>query len=298
MASRPEPADDGAGRHRPARADSPPALGFGLGLRPTHYEAILEGVSGVDWFEAISENYMVPGGRPLRYLERVRARYPVVLHGVSLSIGASDPLDRAYLRALAELIDRIEPAWVSDHLCWTRHGAHQTHDLLPLPYTEAALAHVAARVHAVQERLRRPILIENVSSYVAFESSTLTEWEFVAELARRTGCLLLLDVNNVWVSSMNHGFDPRTYVDAIPAQSIRQIHLAGPSEAGALLVDTHDHPVPDPVWALYRHVIARVGPVATMIERDDDIPPIPELIELDRAREVAATCASAQPVSA
>ena len=264
-------------------------LGFGLGLRPVHYPEILEGDPRVDWFEAISENYMVPGGRPLHMLMRVRERWPVALHGVSLSIGSTDPLDEDYLRRLKALADRVEPAWISDHLCWTGVGGVNLHDLLPLPYTEEALEHVVGRVLRVQERLGRRILLENVSSYVTFAQSAVPEWEFLAEVARRADCLLLLDVNNVYVSAFNHEFDPLAYLDAIPGERVRQIHLAGHENNGTHIIDTHDHPVIDPVWSLYAEAIRRFGPVTTMIERDDRIPPLTELeSELDRARAVAS----------
>ena len=264
-------------------------LGFGLGLRPVHYPEILDGRPRIDWFEAISENYMVPGGRPIHALMRVRERWPVVLHGVSLSIGSTDPLDEAYLGRLKALADRVEPAWISDHLCWTGVSGINLHDLLPLPYTEEALDHVVGRVLQVQERLGRQILLENVSSYVSFAQSAVPEWEFLAEVARRADCLLLLDVNNVYVSAFNHEFDPLAYLDAIPGERVRQIHLAGHENNGTHIIDTHDHPVIDPVWSLYAEAIRRFGPVATMIERDDRIPPLAELEgELDRARAVAA----------
>ena len=266
-----------------------PALGFGLGLRVDHYEEILAGPAPVDWFEAITENYLVPGGKPLHYLTRVRERYPVVLHGVSLSIGSSAPLDRGYLERLGALARRIEPAWISDHLCWTGVAGTNTHDLLPLPYTEEALAHVVARVRAVQDFLGRRIALENVSSYVAFRDSSLTEWEFLAEVAARADCLVLLDVNNIYVSSVNHGFDPREFLAGIPAARVQQIHLAGHEDHGDYLIDTHDHPVPDPVWALYADALRRFGPVSTMIERDANIPPLAQLCaELDAARSLAA----------
>jgi uncharacterized protein (UPF0276 family) len=266
-----------------------PSLGFGLGLRPVHYPDILEGNPRIDWFEAISENYMVPGGRPLHALLRVRERWPVVLHGVSLSIGSTDPLDEVYLARLKTLADRVQPEWISDHLCWTGVGGINLHDLLPLPYTEEALSHVVGRVLRVQERLGRRILLENVSSYVTFAQSAVPEWEFLAEVARRADCLLLLDVNNVYVSAFNHEFDPLGYLDAIPGERVRQIHLAGHEDNGTHIIDTHDHPVIDPVWSLYAEAIRRFGPVATMIERDDRIPPLSELeSELDRARAVAA----------
>ncbi|MDR3418644.1 MAG: DUF692 domain-containing protein [Nevskia sp.] len=265
-----------------------PALGFGLGLRTDHYEAILAEGPRVDWFEAISENYMVGGGRPLRWLERIRERYPLVLHGVSLSIGSTDPLDRAYLIGLKALAERFEPAWISDHLCWTGVAGRNLHDLLPLPHTEEAVRHVAARVREVQDFLGRRILLENVSSYVSFNHSAVPEWEFLGAVAETADCLLLLDVNNIYVNSHNHGFDPLDYLRAVPARRVQQIHLAGHSRSGELLIDTHDHPVPEPVWALYAEAVRLFGPVAAMVERDDRIPPLAELVaELDRARAIA-----------
>lgn len=270
-----------------------PGLGFGLGLRSDHYQGIFDEPPRVDWFEAISENYMVGGGKPLRWLERVRERYPVVLHGVSLSIGSSDPLDSAYLIELKALAERIRPAWISDHLCWTGVAGRNLHDLLPLPHTEEAVRHVAGRVRQVQDFLGRRILLENVSSYADFRHSTLPEWEFLRAVAEEADCLLLLDVNNIYVNSQNHGFDPLDYLRAVPAQRVQQIHLAGHSRNGELLIDTHDHPVPEPVWALYAEALRRFGPVATMIERDDRIPPLAELVaELDRARAIAAEVAA------
>ena len=270
-----------------------PVLGFGLGLRTDHYEAILSGSSAegprVDWFEAISENYMVGGGKPLRWLERIRERYPVVLHGVSLSIGSTAPLDRAHLIQLKALAERIQPAWISDHLCWTGIAGRNLHDLMPLPHTEEAVHHIAARVREAQDFLGRRILLENVSSYVDFAHSVLPEWEFLKAVAEEADCLILLDVNNIYVNSQNHGFDPLTYLRAVPARRVQQIHLAGHSRNGELLIDTHDHPVPEPVWALYAEAVRRFGSVATMVERDDHIPPLAELVaELDRARAIAA----------
>jgi uncharacterized protein (UPF0276 family) len=265
-----------------------PTLGFGLGLRTDHYEEILAGQPGVDWYELLSENYLVPGGKPLHYLDRIRSDYPVVMHGVSLSIGSSDPLDMNYLRALKALAERVSPHWISDHLCWTGVSGRNTHDLLPLPYTEEALAQVVAKVEAVQDYLGRRILLENVSSYVGYKDSELTEWEFLAEIARRADCLILLDVNNIYVSAYNHGFDAEAYLEAIPAERVQQIHLAGHSNCGDHIIDTHDADVIDPVWDLYAKAIARLGPVSTMIERDDHIPPLADLVsELDHARRVA-----------
>jgi uncharacterized protein (UPF0276 family) len=265
------------------------SLGFGLGLRVEHYEAVLAEEPAVDWFEVLTENYLVPGGKPLDYLMRIRARYPLVMHGVSLSIGSTAPLDREYLRQLKSLAARVEPEWVSDHLCWTGVAGRNTHDLLPLPYTEEALAHVVERVRTVQDFLGRRILLENVSSYVAFRDSRLTEWEFLREVAERADCLILLDVNNIYVSAVNHEFEPLEYLGAIPAERVQQIHLAGHEDHGDYLVDTHDHPVPDPVWQLYAAAVRRIGAVSTMIERDDHIPPLAELCaELERARACAA----------
>jgi hypothetical protein len=279
-----------------ASATTLSSLGFGLGLRPVHYEAILSGDSApdVDWFEIISENYMIPGGRPLANLERVRARYPLAMHGVSLSIGASDPLNTEYLKSLKTLAARVQPAWISDHLCWT--GAHGTnlHDLMPLPYTEEAIRHVVARVQQVQDTLGRQLLLENVSSYVTYKDSEMTEWEFLSEIAARADCLILLDINNIYVSSFNHDFDPYEYLRGIPVARVQQFHLAGHSNEGTHIIDTHDHPIVGPVWRLYAAAVRRFPGVATMIERDDNIPPLAELLaELEQARRVAAGAARA-----
>jgi uncharacterized protein (UPF0276 family) len=266
-----------------------PFLGHGVGLRPKHFPQLWDGTARVDWFEAISENYMVAGGRPLAALERARALAPIALHGVSLSIGSTDPLDEAYLRALQTVVERFEPAWISDHLCWSGVGGHYAHDLLPLPYTEEALAHVVGRVAVVQERLGRQILLENVSSYLTFTHSTLAEWEFLGAVAARADCGLLLDVNNVYVSAMNHGFDPAAYLDGLPCDRIGQIHLAGHTDLGAYLFDTHDGPVIDPVWNLYRRAVRRFGRVSTLVEWDDHIPELDVVrAEAERARAVEA----------
>ena len=266
-----------------------PFLGHGLGLRREHYAAVLAGEAACDWFEAISENYMGVGGRARRILLAVRERYPMTLHGVSLGIGGTDPIDEEYLDALKALAAEVEPAWVSDHLCWTSVGGRTSHDLLPLPYTEEALANVVSRVAHVQERLGRVLVLENVSSYVGYRISTMPEQEFVAEVARRSGCGLLLDVNNVFVSATNHGFDPRDYLAAIPRGSVWQFHLAGPSEMGPLLVDTHDHPVRPEVWELYREAVRRFGEVSSLVEWDDRIPELPVVLaERDKAAAIAA----------
>ncbi len=265
-----------------------PPLGFGLGLRVDHYEAILADRPPVDWFEVLTENYLVPGGKPLDYLTRIRANYPVVMHGVSLSIGSTHPLDRTYLGKVKALAQRIEPQWVSDHLCWTGVAGRNMHDLLPLPYTEEALANVVQRVREVQDFLGRRILLENVSSYVTYRESRLTEWDFLREIASAADCHILLDVNNIYVSSVNHEFDPLEYLHAIPVERVQQIHLAGHENLGDYLIDTHDHPVPDPVWDLYAAAVRRFGNVSTMIERDANIPPLAELCaELEAARELA-----------
>lgn len=266
-----------------------PFLGHGLGLRREHYAAILAGEAAGDWLEAISENYMAVGGRARRILRAVRERYPMTLHGVSLGIGGTDPIDEGYLDALKALAAEVEPAWVSDHLCWTRVGGRTSHDLLPLPYTEESLANVVSRVAHVQERLGRVLVLENVSSYVRYRGSTMPEWEFVAELARRSGCGLLFDVNNVFVSATNHGFDPRAYLAAIPPGSVWQFHLAGPSEMGPLLVDTHDHPVRPEVWELYREAVGLFGEVSSLVEWDDHIP---DLAVVRAERDKAATLAA------
>jgi hypothetical protein len=249
-----------------------PDLGFGIGLRREHYEDVLAGAAGCEWFEAISENYMDTGGRPLTVLEHVRRDRPVALHGVGLSIGGTDPLDHRYLRNLRALIDRIEPALVTDHLCWTGVNGRSLFDLLPLPYTEESLAHVITRVRAVQHELGRRIVLENPSTYVAFNHSTIAEWDFLAALSEEADCGILLDVNNVYVSSYNLGFDPARYIDAMPRDRVAQFHLAGFSDMGTYLFDTHSAPVSDAVWDLYAHAVRRFGRVSTLVEWDADIP--------------------------
>jgi uncharacterized protein (UPF0276 family) len=275
------------------RDDEPVMIrGFGLGLRPQHYSEVLHSRQPVDWLEIITENYLVPGGKPLYFLERIRELYPMVMHGVSLSIGSTAPLDFGYLAQVKALAGRVRPGWISDHLCWTGVGETNLHDLMPLPYTAEALRHVTARIGQVQDFLGQRIVIENVSSYVTYRSSEMTEWEFIAALAAEADCDLLLDVNNVYVSSINHGFDARTFLDAIPPARVRQIHLAGHSHRGEFLVDTHDAAVAQPVWDLYRHTAQRFGQIPTMIERDGQIPALAELLaELDVARRLACVTA-------
>ena len=264
-----------------------PFAGFGLGLRKPHYFEFLERRVAVDFVEVISENFMVDGGKPRQILRDVRASYPVALHGVSMSVGSADGLDGAYLARLRALVDEIEPLFVSDHLSWTRIEGFSSHDLLPLPYTDEALALVCANIGRAQDTLGRTMLIENPSTYIAFEGTDMTEWQFLDAMCARSGCGLLLDVNNVFVSATNHGFDPIAYLNGVPHERVRQIHLAGHSRGQDMLIDTHDQPVPTSVWDLYAHVLPMLGPVATMIERDDDIPPLDELLaELDLARRI------------
>ncbi len=263
-------------------------LGFGLGLRSDHYDAILSDLPAVGFFEALTENYLVPGGKALHYLHRIREEYPLVLHGVSLSIGSTEPLNREYLKALKTLMQRIQPNWISDHLCWTGTDGINLHDLMPMPYTEEALNHLVPRILEVQEFLGERILLENASSYVSYKDSQMTEWGFLAELSARADCLLLLDVNNVYVNSFNHKFDADEFIRAIPRKRVAQIHLAGHERQDTFIIDTHDAPIADPVWDLYRRSCERFGPVSTMIERDANIPPLGDLLaELDVARHVS-----------
>jgi len=261
--------------------------GFGIGLRKPHYDAFLSSDVPVDFVEVISENFMVDGGNPKRILHVVRERYPVALHGVSMSLGSADGLDNAYLLRLRSLVDEVDPLYVSDHLSWSRIEGFNSHDLLPLPYTQEALILVSDNIQRAQHALGRAILIENPSTYISYASDEVTEWQFLDELCARTGCGLLLDVNNVFVSATNHGFDPLAYLNGIPTDRVHQIHLAGHSHGKHLLIDTHDQPVPTAVWDLYAHIVGKLGPVATMIERDDAIPPLEELLaELAIARQL------------
>jgi uncharacterized protein (UPF0276 family) len=257
-------------------------LGHGIGLRTKHFARFLEERPPVDWVEVVTENFMADGGRPIAVLEKVRRDMPVVLHGVSLSIGSVDPLSEPYLADLEKLVARIQPAMITDHLCWGTHRGHYVHDLLPLPYTEESLAHVAGRVAAVQERLGRAMLLENPSSYVAYRDSTMTEWEFLSELCRRVGCGILLDVNNVYVSARNFGFDPIAYLDGVDPDHVGQFHLAGHTDKGRYLLDTHDGAVPPAVWELYREALRRFGRVPSLVEWDDRIPPLEDVVAESR----------------
>lgn len=264
-----------------------PYLGFGLGLRPEHYEEVLQQKPSIDWFEILTENYLIPGGKPLYYLDKIREHYPMVMHGVSLSIGSTDPLDREYLKQLKALIERVEPVWVSDHLCWTGINGLNMHDLLPMPYTREAIAHIVSRINEIQDYLGRQILIENVSSYLTYTQSELSEWEFVSEIVKQADCYILLDVNNIYVSSINHSFNALDYINYVAPERVAQIHLAGHSNHGNYIIDTHDAPIVQPVWELYAKTIARLGRISTMIERDDNIPPLNDLLmELNEARKI------------
>ena len=266
-----------------------PYLGFGLGLRTDHFQHVLDHRPELDWFEILSENYMVDGGKPLYFLDAIREHYPVVMHGVSMSIGSTDPLNIEYLKQLKSLADTIQPKWISDHLCWTGVNSVNSHDLLPLPYNEEALNHVVERIKTVQDYLELPFLVENVSSYLTYINSEMKEWEFLNEVARLSGCKILLDVNNIYVSARNHDFKSEEYVDGIDKDFVWQFHLAGHTDYGDYVIDSHDHDVSDPVWELYRYALRRFGPISTMIERDDHIPPFPELYaELQIAKGIAA----------
>jgi uncharacterized protein (UPF0276 family) len=263
--------------------------GFGLGLRTPHYGDFLSQPQPVDWLEIITDNYLVEGGKPLVVLDQIRRDYPMAMHGVAMSIGAAGGLDLHYLAQVKRLADRVQPLWVSDHLCWIGTGPTQLHDLYPLPYTEEAARHVIAKIRQAQDVLQRRLVIENVSSYIDYQASSRSEWEFLSHIANEADCLLLVDVNNIYVSSVNHGFDPLVFLQGLPAHRVQQIHLAGHSDLGDHIIDTHDHPVADAVWDLYAQARRLFGPVAAMIERDADIPPLPTLLaELGRARQVAA----------
>lgn len=257
-----------------------PNLGLGVGLRSPHFDFILQERPTVDWFEVISENFMDTAGRPLHILDQIAERYPVVMHGVSLSIGSTQPLDFGYLRKLKKLAARISPHWISDHLCWTGVAGINTHDLLPMPLTEEALAHVVKRIEQVQDYLERPLVLENPSTYLEFESSTISDWDFLGEMAKRADCGILLDINNIYVCSRNHGWDPLKYIASIPSDRIVQFHLAGHEDNGTHVVDTHDSAVIDAVWELYRfaHNHTNGCGASTLLEWDSSIPPFPDLM--------------------
>ena len=254
-----------------------PNLGVGVGLRTTHYNHILTAWPKVSWFEIISENYMQTDGRPMFLLDRIAERYPVVMHGVSLSIGSTDPLNRTYLTGLKALRERVRSPWLSDHLCWTGVQGRNSHDLLPMPYTEESLRHVVSRVRQVMEFIEVPLLLENPSTYVEFAGSTLSEWEFLAALCQETGCGLMLDVNNIYVSSRNHGFAVSDYLDGLPWDRVVQMHVAGHSDNGSHCVDTHIGPVIDPVWKIFAEAYRRSGGASVLLEWDAEIPSFPEV---------------------
>ncbi len=265
-----------------------PYLGFGLGLRKEHFDSILAYHPNVDWFEILTENYLVSGGKPRDYLQKISEQYPLVMHGVSLSIGSMDALNKEYLQQVKTLASDINAIWISDHLCWTGVDAHNTHDLLPLPYTKEAIKHVVERIQQVQDYLGQQILIENVSSYIHYQQSVMTEWEFIQEISEQADCLLLLDINNIYVSAINHDFDPLTYLHAIPIERVQQFHLAGHSDFSDYIIDTHDAPVCDAVWDLYAQAVKHFGEVSCMIERDGNIPTLDKMLEeLDRAKMIA-----------
>lgn len=265
-----------------------PHPGFGLGLRSVHYADFVSQPQAVDWLEIISDNYMVPGGKPLQFLDTIRRDYPMAMHGVAMSIGSAQGPNPAYLQRIKALADRIEPLWVSDHLCWCGPPNQPLHDLLPLPYTDEALRIVTQHIRQAQDTLGRRLVIENVSSYLQFHASHMDEAQFLSAVTTEADCLLLLDINNVYVSSVNHGFDPRAFMAALPTDRIQQIHLAGHHNHGTHIIDTHDHPVADPVWALFADACRHLPATATMIERDDNIPPLPDLLsELAHARQIA-----------
>lgn len=263
-------------------------LGFGLGLRTDHFQDVLQDKPEIDWFEIVSENFFVAGGKPKYYLHAIRELYPMVMHGVSLSIGSTDPLNMEYLKSLKTLINEVQPKWVSDHLCWTGVDKTNSHDLLPLPYNEEAVKHVVTRVKQTQDYLGQPILLENVSSYLTYKNSTMTEWEFLSQVAKDSNCYILLDINNIYVSARNHGFNAEDYLNTIDPKRVCQFHLAGHSDYGDYVIDTHDNDICDPVWALYEKALQRFGPISTMIERDDNIPSLPTLqAELAQAKQIA-----------
>ena len=259
--------------------------GYGIGLRPAYYEDIIRQRPALDFLEIISENYLVAGGKPLYYLDKIAEMYPLFMHGVSLSIGSQDPLDQNYLKQLKKLADRVAPLIISDHLCWTSHAGHNLHDLLPLPYLGDTVKHVSERVRLVQDILERPILLENVSSYIEYKSSEMSEWEFYQAIVEESGCFMLLDINNIYVSAKNHGYNPLDYLTAIPKHRVKQFHLAGHSNYGDYIIDTHDQAICNEVWQLYAQACSLFGRISTLIERDDNFPPLNVLLaEVQQAK--------------
>ena len=260
---------------------------FGLGLRPAHYQAITEARPNIDWFELLTEDFLECAGDDWRWLSKIREHYPVSLHGVSLSIGSTDPVNKSYLIALKNLIQKVEPLWVSDHFCWTGIDGVNTHDLLPLPYSEEAIQHLVSRISEVQDFLNRQILLENVSSYIDFQSSEMTEWEFISEVSKRADCFILLDVNNIYVNAFNHGFSTQDFLNGIPVDRVKQFHIAGHKDCQTHIIDTHNADIISAVWDLYASALKRFGQVPLIIERDSEIPPLNEMLnELNQAREI------------
>ena len=263
-------------------------LGFGLGLRTDHFQDVLQDRPNIDWFEIVSENFFVAGGKPKYFLHAIREQYPMVMHGVSLSVGSTDPLNMDYLKNLKTLANEVQPKWISDHLCWTGVDQTNSHDLLPLPYNEEAIKHVVERVKQTQDYLGQQILLENVSSYLTYKNSTMSEWEFLSAVAQASDCYILLDINNIYVSARNHGFNAEDYLNAIDPKRVCQFHLAGHSDYGDYVIDTHDNDISDPVWELYKKALRRFGAISTMIERDDNIPSLAKLqLELTQAKDIA-----------
>jgi uncharacterized protein len=270
-----------------------PLTGFGLGLRPEHYQDFMRARQRVDWLEILTDNYLVPGGKPLYFLEKIRRDYPIAMHGVAMNLGSTDPLDRHYLQQVRMLAEQFGAAIISDHLCWTGVQGQYLHDLLPLPYSDEAVRHCAQRIRQAQDILGRRLVIENLSAYLEADTP-MTEWDFLAAIAEEADCELLVDINNIYVSSRNQGFDPMDYLRGLPAGRIRQFHLAGHTDHGVICIDTHDQPVCDAVWDIYAQASALFGPLPTMIERDDHIPPLADLLEeLDRARTISREVAHA-----
>ncbi len=271
----------------PYPCNQKPFHGFGLGLRPEYYHAILDQEPNIDWLEIISENYLVEGGKPLYFLDLFKERYPIAMHGVSMNIASTDPLNMDYLNELKQLIEHVQPIWVSDHCCWTGVNSHNTHDLLPLPFHEESIQHISSRIRQIQDHLERPILIENLSSYLSFKDSKMTEWEFLTSVCEEADCYLLLDINNIYVNARNHNFDPLDYIKGVPQERVVQHHLAGHSDHGDYIIDTHDASIAAPVLQLYKQAVEHFGPVSVMIERDDNFPPLEELLtELDEVRSI------------